>query len=316
MKKIKTKGTETSSFGTSGRINHDSSKFYNSKLYSELGENKKIDAKENDFPKTLENKIIFGSSESMKEIPGNSVHLMITSPPYNVSKEYDEDLSLKEYLQLLKNVFEETFRVLVNGGRACINVANLGRKPYIPLSDYISNMMLEIGFNMRGEIIWNKAASASPSTAWGSWQSAANPILRDIHEYILIFSKGDYKREKGEKENSISRDQFMEWTKSIWTMNAESAKRIGHPAPFPEELPYRLIQLYSFKNDIILDPFMGSATTAVTAIKSERKFVGYDVPEEYIALAEKRIKPLLMQTVLNFSQTYEIAKIYPQSPIH
>ena len=110
--------------------------------------------------------------------------------------------------------------------------------------------MIDIGFNMRGEIIWNKAASASPSTAWGSWQSAANPILRDIHEYILVFSKGDYKREKKEKENTISKDQFMEWTKSIWTMNAESARRIGHPAPFPEELPYRLIQLYSFKGDI------------------------------------------------------------------
>ena len=121
----------------------------------------------------------------MKEIPDNSVHLMITSPPYNVSKEYDEDLSLDEYLILLKNSFKETYRVLVNGGRACINVANLGRKPYIPLSDYISQIMYEIGFNMRGEIIWNKAASASPSTAWGSWQSASNPILRDVHEYIL-----------------------------------------------------------------------------------------------------------------------------------
>jgi site-specific DNA-methyltransferase (adenine-specific) len=239
----------------------------------------------------------------MKELPDNSVHLMITSPPYNVSKEYDEDLSLKEYLQLLENSFKETYRVLVNGGRACINVANLGRKPYIPLSDYISKMMIEIGFNMRGEIIWNKAASASPSTAWGSWQSAANPILRDIHEYILIFSKGDYKREKGKKENTISKEQFMEWTKSIWTMNAESARRIGHPAPFPEELPYRLIQLYSFKGDIVLDPFMGSGTTAVSALKTDRKFVGYDISREYIDLAEKRIEPLLKQTKITFNLT-------------
>ncbi|GIJ95065.1 DNA-methyltransferase [Capnocytophaga stomatis] len=296
----KTKGTETSTFGTSGRINHDSSKFYNSKLYTELAEKKVLDKNENDFPDEWKNKLILGSSENMKEIPDNSVHLMITSPPYNVSKEYDEDLSLDEYLNLLKNVFEETYRVLVNGGRACINVANLGRKPYIPLSDYISKMMIEIGFNMRGEIIWNKAASASPSTAWGSWQSAANPILRDIHEYILVFSKGDYKREKGNKENTIGRDEFMEWTKSIWTMKAESARRIGHPAPFPEELPYRLIQLYSFKNDMILDPFMGSGTTAVSAIKSDRKFVGYDVSEEYIKLAENRLTPLLKQYSINF----------------
>ena len=302
MKKYK-KGTETSAFGTNGRINHDSSKFYNSKLYKELGEKKIIDKTEAAFPVELENKFILGSAENMKEIPDNSVHLMITSPPYNVSKEYDQDLSLKEYLQLLENSFRETFRVLVNGGRACINVANLGRKPYIPLSDYISKMMIDIGFNMRGEIIWNKAASASPSTAWGSWQSAANPILRDIHEYILVFSKGDYKREKNGKKDTISKEQFMEWTKSIWTFNAESAKKVGHPAPFPEELPYRLIQLYSFKGDIILDPFMGSGTTAVSALKSERKFIGYDINKEYIELAKKRIEPFLKQTKIDFDKT-------------
>lgn len=236
----------------------------------------------------------------MKEIPDNSVHLMVTSPPYNVSKEYDEDLSLDEYLILLKNSFKETYRVLVNGGRACINVANLGRKPYIPLSDYISQIMYEIGFNMRGEIIWNKAASASPSTAWGSWQSASNPILRDVHEYILVFSKGDYKREKEDKESTITWDQFIEYTKSIWTMNAESAKRIGHPAPFPEELPYRLIQLYSFKNDVVLDPFMGSGTTGISAFKSGRKFIGYEISEEYIKLANQRISPLLEQESIDF----------------
>ncbi|MDR2376834.1 MAG: site-specific DNA-methyltransferase, partial [Treponema sp.] len=188
------RGTTTSSFGTNERINHDSSKFYDSKLYKELESNNDNISKEiNTFPPEYLNTIINGSCTNMKEIPDNSLHLMITSPPYNVSKEYDDDLSLKEYLDLLKNAFSETYRVLINGGRACINVANLGRKPYIPLSDFISKMMVEIGFNMRGEIIWNKAASASPSTAWGSWQSAANPILRDIHEYILIFSKGSYR---------------------------------------------------------------------------------------------------------------------------
>lgn len=298
-KRIRT-GTESSSFGTNGRINHDSSKFYNSKLYSELTENEVLDKTEYEMPKEFINKLILGSAENMKELPNNSIHLMITSPPYNVSKEYDNDLSLEDYLKLLQNSFKETYRVLVNGGRACINIANLGRKPYIPLSDYISKIMLDIGFNMRGEIIWNKAASASPSTAWGSWLSAANPILRDIHEYILVFSKGDYKREKGNKENTISKEQFMEWTKSIWTMNAESARRIGHPAPFPEELPFRLIQLYSFKHDIILDPFMGSGTTAISALKSERNYIGYEINSEYIKLAERRIEPLKMQTKMNF----------------
>lgn len=283
--------TETSAFGTSGRENHNSDKFYDSKLYKEIKKKNPLVKVENDnpFPKELENTIIQTSSENMKDIPNNSIHLMITSPPYNVSKEYDEDLSLREYLDLLHNVFKETFRVLVHGGRACINVANVGRKPYIPLSDYVSHIMIDLGFDMRGEIIWNKAAGAGVSTAWGSWQSASNPILRDTHEYILVFSKGDYKREKKEKQNTITKDQFIEWTKSIWTMNPESAKKVGHPAPFPEELPYRLIQLYSFVDDIILDPFMGSGTTAVSALKSDRKFIGYDTDKRYIKLAETRL---------------------------
>ena len=292
---MRKKGTTTSSFGTNGRINHNSEKFYDSKLYKELTKVTPVTKTVNEFPKELINKNILGNAEDMSMIPDNSLHLMITSPPYNVSKEYDEDLSLDEYLGMLTNVFKETYRVLVNGGRACINVANLGRKPYIPLSDYISNIMIDLGYNMRGEIIWNKAASASPSTAWGSWMSASNPTLRDIHEYILVFSKGDYKRdrkkqEKESKQDSISRDDFMEWTQSIWTFNAESAKRIGHPAPFPIDLPYRLIQLLSFTNDIILDPFMGSGTTGIASLKSNRNFIGFDTSEEYIALANNRLQ--------------------------
>lgn len=287
-------GTETSSFGTSGRVNHDASKFYNSRLYAGLNGNHVLDNVVNEFPKKLENQIINASSESMLDIPDGSVHLMITSPPYNANKDYDEDLTLREYLDFLKNVFTETYRVLVPGGRACINLANLGRKPYIPLTSHIALLMQEIGFIMRGEIIWDKGASSTSSTAWGSWQSASNPILRDVHEYILIFSKGDYKRhltkkEKAEKLNTISRDEFLDWTKTIWQMNAESARRVGHPAPFPLELPHRLIQLYSFETDVVLDPFMGSGTTAIAALRSGRKFVGYEIVEEYIELAKKRI---------------------------
>lgn len=290
--------TETSSFGTNGRINHHSEKFYNSKLYKELESKTVSDRIVNDYPKSLENKIICGKAQDMSSIPDNSLHLMITSPPYNVSKEYDQDLSLKDYLQMLENVFEETYRVLVNGGRACVNVANLGRKPYIALSDHIYKIMNDIGFNMRGEIIWNKAASASPSTAWGSWMSASNPTLRDIHEYILIFSKGSYesprkKEEKEHRKNTISRENFIEWTKSIWTFNTESAKRVGHPAPFPIDLPYRLIQLYSFTNDVVLDPFMGSGTTAIAALKCNRKYIGFETNSEYVELAERRISPHL-----------------------
>jgi site-specific DNA-methyltransferase (adenine-specific) len=284
-------GTKTSSFGTTSRINHDSSRYYNSRLYSELSKkDEKTVGVDNKFPEEFKNKIIYGTSENMKGIPDNSLHLMITSPPYNVSKEYDQDLSLNEYLSMLFNVFSETYRVLVNGGRACINVANLGRRPYIPLSDYISSMMEEIGFLMRGEIIWNKGAGAGVSMAWGSWKSASNPVLRDVHEYILIFSKGSFKRIKADDQhNTIEKDQFMEWTKSVWSMNTESARKVGHPAPFPVELPHRLIQLYTFTNDVVLDPFMGSGTTAIASINSGRIYVGYEIDSEYLKLAEERI---------------------------
>ena len=142
---------------------------------------------------------------------------------------------------------------------------------------------------MRGEIIWNKAASASGSTAWGSWLSAANPVLRDVHEYILIFSKDTFSRVRKEKQNTISKKEFLEYTKSVWTFGAESAKKIGHPAPFPEDLPYRLIQLYSFEEDVILDPFVGSGTTCVVAAKTGRNYIGYDTDQSYIDLANKRL---------------------------
>lgn len=248
---------------------------------------------ENDFPVAYENSIILGSSENMTLIPDNSLHLMITSPPYNVTKEYDQYLSLKEYLQLLQRVFSETYRVLTNGGRACVNIANLGRQPYLPLSDFVSAIMLEIGFQMRGEIIWNKGAGAGVSMAWGSWRSASAPVLRDVHEYILVFAKGSFRRKKPRgRENTISKEQFMEWTKSIWTMNPESAKKVGHPAPFPIELPYRLIQLYTFTEDVILDPFMGSGTTAIAALKAGRKYIGYENNPEYVKLAEEGLRLL------------------------
>lgn len=291
------RGSKTSKFGTISRISHDSSQYYNSMLYSELpGNNCTSPIPDNPFPAEYENTIILGTSETMKEIPDNSIHLMVTSPPYNVTKEYDENLTLREYLQLLRNVFAETYRVLVYGGRACVNVANLGRKPYIPLSDYISQMMIDIGYLMRGEIIWYKGAGAGVSMAWGSWQSAANPVLRDTHEYVLVFSKGSFSRKKPEgKADAITREQFMEWTKSVWIMNPESAKKVGHPAPFPVELPFRLIQLYTYTEDIVLDPFMGSGSTAIAALKSRRKYVGYEIDPKYIKLAEERIAPYKLQ---------------------
>jgi site-specific DNA-methyltransferase (adenine-specific) len=198
---------------------------------------------------------------------------------------------LLEYLDFLEKVWVEVFRVLVPGGRACVNVANLGRRPYIPLHVWIVSSMLRLGYLMRGEVIWNKAASASPSTAWGSWKSATNPTLRDVHEYILVFSKGAYKRQTLQPGvNTISKEQFLEFTKSVWAFPAESASKVGHPAPFPVELPYRLIQLYSFKDEVVLDPFMGSGQTALAAIKAGRHYVGYEINPEYVSLANARIQ--------------------------
>jgi len=295
MKKRK-RGTKTSSFGSPGRINHDSTPFYTSKLYEGLPKEQKVKYVENPIPREFLNKIFCKSSEKMEELPDNSVHLMVTSPPYNVGKEYDKDFTLEEYLGFLKNVWREVYRVLVPGGRVCINIANLGRKPYIPLHAFIIRDMLDIGFLMRGEIIWNKASSASPSTAWGSWLSPANPTLRDIHEYILVFSKGTFKRKNVNKRKStITREEFLEFTKSVWTFPAVSAKEIGHPAPFPVELPYRCIQLYTYEGEIVLDPFIGSGQTAIAAIKTGRYYVGYDIEEEYVKLAEKRIKEFLIK---------------------
>jgi len=283
-------GTKTSSFGTPGRINHDSSEFYDSKLYAGKKPLETIKIIENHIPDENLDKIYCKTSEIMDDIPDYSVHLMVTSPPYNVKKEYDKDLSLDEYRTLLKAVFKETYKKLVTGGRSCINVANLGRKPYIPLHSYIIEDMLQLGYFMRGEIIWNKASSASPSTAWGSWQSAANPVLRDIHEYILVFSKESFSRKRGNNKDTIAKEEFLEWTKSVWTFPAVSARSIGHPAPFPEELPHRLIQLYTFEKDVVLDPFCGSGTACLAALKDGRHYIGYDIEPEYVELANRRIK--------------------------
>jgi modification methylase len=299
-RKRKRTRTHTSSFGAPGRENHDASSFYASRLYDGLRQDDSVGAgldirqqevDQNNHIRPYFDRIFCKSSEQMSELPDNCVHLMVTSPPYNVGKEYDADLTLADYLAFLQRVWRDVQRVLVDGGRMCINVANLGRKPYIPLHAHILQGALDLGFLMRGEIIWNKAASASPSTAWGSWQSAANPTLRDVHEYILVFSKGTFSRKKpAGSPDTISRDEFLETTKSVWTFPTETARKVGHPAPFPVELPRRLIQLYTFAGDLVLDPFMGSGQTALAALRSGRHFVGYDTDPGYVRLAEERIK--------------------------
>jgi site-specific DNA-methyltransferase (adenine-specific) len=234
------------------------------------------------------NRIICGSSEDMGEIADQTVHLIVTSSPYCAGKEYETEQSFEDWLVLMKKVCAEMRRVLVPGGRACINVAGIGRNPYRPTQYYVTGIMLDLGFLMRGEIIWNKGASAGVSSAGGSWCSASNPVLRDIHEYVLVFSKESMKREKS-GSNSIAREDFLMATRSIWEIPSESAKRIGHPSPFPLELPKRLIELYSFEGDVVLDPFCGSGTTCVAALVSNRRYIGFDILSDYCELACNRI---------------------------
>lgn len=304
-------GTRMKAFGTSSRIGHDSSDFYSRSLYAENGPEEVKDSVENPVPEVALDKVLCKSSEDMGELPDNCIHLMMTSPPYNVGKEYDQNLSLNEYRQLLSSVLKEVYRVLVVGGRASVNVANLGRKPYIPLHLFVVEEMLSIGFFMRGEIIWDKSSSSGTSMAWGSWQSASNPTLRDTHEYILVFSKGSAGRHKSpDKPDSITRDEFMEFTKSIWSFPAQRASAVNHPAPFPVELPSRLVKLYTFVGDTVLDPFIGSGTTAVAALRNGRHYVGYDNSDEYCNVARKRISDELREMKREREQT----KIIPPDP--
>ncbi len=285
--------TRTASFGSPGRRGHDSSRFYAGRLYDGLPVERRVAYFETPLPHASTNAIFPKSAESMGELPDSSVHLMVTSPPYNVGKDYDQDLTLDEYRSFLNRVMREVRRVLVPGGRVCFNIANLGRRPYLPLHRFIIEDLLDLGFLMRGEIIWDKGSSAGSSTAWGSWTSAANPALRDVHEYILVLCKDNFRRPPVDgRESTITRDDFLECTRSVWQFPAESARRVGHPAPFPVELPRRCIELYTYAGEVVLDPFMGSGTTAIAALQAGRRFVGYEVSEEYIDLAHRRLSSI------------------------
>lgn len=285
-------GTKTRSFGAGVRENHDSSAYYERELMP-IGVEALIDPPaqaDKPLPDAARDRFFHKSSASMDDLPPRCVHLMVTSPPYNVGKDYDDDLSMEEYLELIETVMGESYRVLVDGGRACVNVANIGRKPYIPLHAYVIQKAAKVGFFMRGEIIWDKGMSGT-STAWGSWRSPSNPILRDSHEYILIFQKPPFGRAASDGNRfTIERDTFLQGTKSIWHIPPASASDAEHPAPFPIELPRRLIELYTFPGDVVLDPFMGTGATALAAHGSNRTFVGYDVEERYVEISKLRLK--------------------------
>lgn len=284
--------TATASFGVSKREGHDASAFYKRQIF--------VTNDDGDAPlhpalsvpmapvKEWADRVYCASSECMDAVPDNSVGLAFTSPPYNNGKSYDENLSLNQYLSLIENVGREVYRVLVPGGRYVVNIANLGRKPYIPLHALFYDVHQRIGFLPMGEIIWQKSKGAGGNCAWGSWKSAKSPVLRDLHEYLLVFTKERFGR-KDKGSSTIEGDEFMQSTLSIWEIAPESAKRIGHPAPFPVALAKRVINLYSYADDVVLDPFNGSGTTCVAAKELGRHWVGYDISREYCQLANSRL---------------------------
>lgn len=293
------KATSTSAFGVGRRENHDASGFYARFSPPVLTDDDHV----NTSP--IEGKIFEGDARRMGEVEDSSVALVVTSPPYFAGKEYEEALgeghvpaSYLDYLAMLTDVFAECVRTLEPGGRIAVNVANLGRKPYRSLSaDVIGILQDELGLLLRGEVIWRKARGASASCAWGSFRSPANPVLRDVTERVVIASKGRFDRAVSRRARatqglpsdiSVTKDEFIEATTDVWEMPSESANRVGHPAPFPVELPLRLIELYTYRGDLVLDPFIGSGTTAVAALRSGRRYVGYDTETEYVRNAEQR----------------------------
>ena len=300
MSKGQGRSTSTSNFGVGARQGHDASAFYARFSPKPVSTDQELAE-----PFELRHPLVCGDSRNM-DLPDKSVALVVTSPPYFAGKEYEEALghgvipaTYAEYLKLLSEVFAECLRALEPGGRMAVNVANLGRKPYRSLSaDIVRILDDDLGMLLRGEIIWKKADGASGSCAWGSYRSPTNPVLRDISERVIVASKGRFNRAVGIEERrvqgrphlpTISADEFLDATLDVWDIRPESARRVGHPAPFPVELPQRLIELYTFKDDLVLDPFLGSGTTAVAAVRTGRRYVGYDTDPAYIAMAEQRV---------------------------
>ena len=251
--------------------------------------------------------LFVADARRMGQLDDASVALVVTSPPYFAGKEYEEAMgsghvpaTYLDYLAMLTDVFAECVAKLEPGGRIAVNVANLGRKPYRSLaSDVVSILQDRLGLLLRGEVVWWKARGAAGSCAWGSFRSPANPVLRDLTERVVIAGKGRFDRALSRtqrtarglpSEATISRDEFLEATTDVWEIPSERATRVGHPAPFPVELPQRLIELYTYRGDLVLDPFVGSGSTAVAAVRTGRHFVGYDTYDGYVATARRRIE--------------------------
>ena len=294
------RGTRTSRFGVGRRESHDASRFYEQFAAPVVSDDDEV------VPCTVADRLFCGDARDMSVVPSKSVALVVTSPPYFAGKDYEAALgtghvpgSYVDYLRMLGDVFAESLRVLEPGGRIAVNVANLGRKPYRSLAGDVTRILQDhLGFLLRGEVIWVKGAGANGSCAWGSYGSAANPVLRDVTERVIIASKGRFDRALSRKnrklvglpwENSIAADDFRAWTLDTWRIAPERATRIGHPAPFPVELPRRLIELFTYVGDCVLDPFSGSAQAAIACLHTGRHFIGFDTDADYVRLGEQRV---------------------------
>lgn len=325
--------TQTSAFGVGRREGHDATAFYARFQPPELSADETVNWSPELAADLRPGRMFHGSSADMHQLPDNSVALVVTSPPYFVGKEYELAVTGEagaesqipgtyfEFLDMLRDVFAECVRVLEPGGRIAVNVANLGRKPYRSLSaDVITILQDDLRLLLRGEVIWEKASTSSGSCAWGSFAKASNPVLRDMTERVIIASKGRFSRALAVKErrnrglpheSSLANDEFVEVTRDVWRIDAESATRVGHPAPFPVELPRRLIDLYTYADDIVLDPFAGSGSTLVAAARTGRIGVGYDLDESYIDLAGRR----LAAEVARVEERAERIKVIEDAPV-
>ncbi len=310
--------TQTSAFGVGRREGHDASAFYARFTPPALSDDETVNRPPELLAALDGGRVFHGSSTQMSDLPDSSVALVVTSPPYFVGKEYELAVTGEagavsrvpgtylEFLDMLRAVFAECERVLEPGGRIAVNVANLGRKPYRSLSaDVISILQDDLRLLLRGEVIWEKASTSSGSCAWGSFAKASNPVLRDMTERVIIASKGRFSRALSLKvrrarglphESTLANDEFVDVTKDVWRIDAESATRIGHPAPFPVELPRRLIDLFTYQGDIVLDPFAGSGSTLVAAARTGRVGVGYDTDATYVEMANERVRAELTRT--------------------
>lgn len=297
---VKSTKTATSNFGVGRREAHDASGFYSRFDRPLLSDDATVP-----LPRVMPQSLVHGDSAAMTEIRDGEVALVVTSPPYFAGKQYEEELerdgvptSYAEFLAMLSGVFSECRRVLEPGGRIAVNVANLGRKPYRSLAGDVTDILGRLGFLLRGEIVWRKGEGANGSCAWGSYRSPANPVLRDTTERVIVASKGRFDRAIPAakrkslglpSEVTITADEFLASTLDVWDLLPESAKRVQHPAPFPISLPERLIHLYTYENDLVLDPFVGSGTTLIAAKRTGRRYIGYDLDSTYLEIARMRL---------------------------